>query len=282
MIKIAILGFGKVGQKVLETIQQHPLFKERFEVVALWNRTSTVFDDFDVPKQISLYHNLDNLTQNLEDIDLVVECAHPSIVKQYATQILEGSGFFISSPTAFADEVFRQHFFQQMENNPHKCYLPLGASVGIWDVIRLDQDGQLKTLRVTMKKEPDSFKIKDSTILAKLEKAQQTGTSLSLIQAPIHEINKIAPQNTNTMSIYALAAASLGFEQCQGHIIADPNLSAHLVELELVTKGGLKLNLLRDNPANRGQVTGSATFGSFLNSLYHFQEGIFHHHLTFC
>ena len=37
---MAILGFGKVGQKVWKTIQEQPLFKERFEVVALWNSST--------------------------------------------------------------------------------------------------------------------------------------------------------------------------------------------------------------------------------------------------
>ena len=282
MKKIAILGFGKVGQKVWKTIQEQPLFKERFEVVALWNRTSSVFDDFDFSKSIEVYQDLDDLVQNLKEVDLVVECSHPNIVKQYAVEILKQTNFFISSPTAFADEVFRQQFFQQMANNSNKCYLPLGASVGIWDVIRLDQDGQLKSLKVSMKKEPASFKITAPKIVAKMEEAKKATTPITLAKAPIYEINKIAPQNTNTMSIYALAAASLGFENCEGHIVADQSLDAHLVELNIETKGGLKLSLLRDNPANRGQVTGSATFGSFLNSLYHFQAGIYHNHFTFC
>ncbi len=282
MIKIAILGFGKVGQSVWKTIQEQPLFKERFEVIALWNRTSTVFEDFSFPKSVKVYQNLDTLIQHLKGINLVVECSHPSIVKQYAVEILKETNFFISSPTAFADGEFRQRFFQQMENNSYRCYLPLGASVGIWDVIRLDQDGQLKSLRVAMKKEPASFKITAPAIVAKMEEAQKTTTAVTLAKAPIHEINKIAPQNTNTMSIYALAAASLGFEKCEGHIVADQSLDAHLVELQIETKGGLKLSLLRDNPANRGQVTGSATFGSFLNSLYNYQEGIYHNHFTFC
>ena len=282
MIKIAILGFGKVGQKVLDTIQQNPLFKERFEVKALWNRTAQVFDQFEFPNQIKIYRDLEALIGNLKEIDLVVECAHPTVVKDHALEILNETNFFVSSPTAFADKTFRQRFFHQMENNHYRCYLPLGASVGVWDVIRLDQDKQLKKLKVVMKKEPDSFKINAPEIITQLEKSKKAATSITLAKALIPEINKIAPQNTNTMSIYALAAASLGFEHCEGAIIADPNLEAHIVELQVETKGGLMLTLQRNNPANRGQVTGSATFGSFLNSLYHFQGGIPHNCFTFC
>jgi len=282
MIKIAILGFGKVGQTILETVQQKTNFKKRFEVLALWNRTTQVFNQFDIPGKIKVYKSMPNLVQNLNEIDLVVECAHPEVVKQYALDILNKTDLFVSSPTAFANHNFRQKFMVQMEKNQHHCYLPLGASAGVWDVIRLDQKNQIKNLTVTMKKEPRSFKIKEPSILTKIEAAKQSEKLVVLSKGSIEKINAIAPQNTNTMSVYALAAASLGFEKCTGQIIADRNLNAHIVELVVETNGGLKLSLTRDNPSNPGQVTGSATFGSFLNSLYHYQQGIKHHYFTFC
>ena len=282
MIKIAVLGFGKVGQTVVNTIQQHPTFKARFTVVALWNRTARVFDQFDHLDEVKIYETVPELLRHPEGIDLVIECSHPSVIRAHAEAILQRTNLFVSSPTAFADREFRLRYHQQIEATQYRCYLPLGASVGVWDLIRLDQDGQLKSLSVAMKKEPNSFKIKDPSILDKLETAKRSSTPITLIKGPIDEINEIAPQNTNTMAIYALAAASLGFDKCEGQIIADRSLNAHLVELTTETKGGLKLALLRDNPANRGQVTGSATFGSFLNSLYHFREGITHNHFTFC
>lgn len=282
MIKVAILGFGKVGQTVLNTIQQNALFKERFEVVALWNRSPQVFESFDISNNIGVYSNIPELMQHPAGVDLVVECSHPNVVKEYALDILDKASLFVSSPTAFADRNFRKQYLQKMEQNEHQCYMPLGASVGVWDVIRLDKDGQLKSLSVSMKKDPDAFKIKDAEVVDKMDVARGADEPVILAKATVAEINSIAPQNTNTMSVYALAAASLGFDACEGQIVADRKLDAHLVELKLETKGGLKLTLLRDNPANRGQVTGSATFGSFLNSLYHFQSGIRHNNFNFC
>ena len=282
MIKIAVLGFGKVGQSVVQTVQQHPLFRKRFEVAALWNRTTSAFDQSTDLEGIRICESLPDLLTHLPGIDLVVECSHPSIIRQYALDILAQTDLFVSSPTAFADREFRRDFFRQIKTSPGRCYLPLGASIGVWEVIRLDRDQQLKSLRVTMKKEPDAFKVSDPAVLAKLSVARQSAEPVTLSEGLIDEINQIAPQNTNTMSIYALAASSLGFEECRGEMVADRDLDAHLVELMVETKGGLKLSLLRDNPAGKGQVTGSATFGSFLNSLYHFREGIDHGCFTFC
>lgn len=282
MIKIAILGFGNLGQTLLKRVQEEPKFQQRFEVVALWNRTTEVFDQFEIPKEIKVYASLPSLIQNLKKVDLVVECSHSSIVKKYALDILADTDLFVSSPTAFADMAFYQSYIHKMEKNEYHCYLPLGASVGIWDIIRLDQDGQLKKLSVAMKKHPTSFKIKEPIARAKMEEAIQSSKPITIAKAPIAQINTIAPQNTNTMAIYALAAASLGFTKCEGQIIADRNLAAHLVELNVETQGGLKLTFTRDNPAGHGHVTGSATFGSFLNSLYHYREGIRHNCFIFC
>lgn len=281
MIKIAILGFGKVGQTLLKKIQEDADFGKRFELAALWNRNSEVFEEFDV-EGIKIYQDLEDLVQNLDGIDLVVECAHPSILIEHGPKILQRTSLFISSPTALADQDFREKIIAAMKMGQGQCYLPLGASVGVWDVIRLDQNQQIKSLSVSMAKHPDSFKIKEAPLVEKLEHARQHSGSFDIMVDEIAAINRIAPQNTNTMAIYALAAAELGFSACKGRIIADRDLNSHIVSLEVETKGGLKLRFERDNPAGHGAVTGSATFNSFLSSLYHYESGIRHNGFTFC
>jgi hypothetical protein len=84
------------------------------------------------------------------------------------------------------------------------------------------------------------------------------------------------------LSIYAMASPSLGFTNCQGTIIADRKLEAHIVECEVETTLGLKLHFTRYNPAKKDAVTGSATFSSFLNSLLYYKKGIAHRGVVFC
>ncbi len=282
MIKIALLGFGKVGQMLLETIRNNPNFKDHFKIVAIWNRSYAVFDQFDISQEMKIYKDIDNLLGSLGDIDLVVECAHPNVVVEYGVKILSHTNLFISSPSAFADEDLRMEVQQSAVKNKHQCYLPLGASIGLWDVIRLDQAGQLKSLAVSMKKYPSSFKINHQETRRRMEMAEEKSGEVIIAEDNITEINKIAPQNTNTMAIYALAAASLGFSKCRGRLIADRDTTSHTVQLNATTIGGLKLSLTRDNPARHGAVTGSATFTSFLNSLFYYKEGISHNNFIFC
>lgn len=280
--KVAILGFGKVGQTLLNNIDKEPSFVEKFEVHSIWNRSHTIFNDKKIPEGILIYKEIEDLIADLSNVDIVVECAHSNVLLNYGLKIMEQCHLFISSPTAFANEVFRSNMEVQIAKGTFNCYLPLGASVGVWDLIRLDQIGLLKNLTVTMSKHPSAFKIKDEGTLKKLEEALNQEGEVEIAYGKIAQINELAPQNTNTMSVYAMAASDLGFDKCFGRLIANTELDSHIVDCKIETNSGLTYRLVRDNPAQHGAVTGSATFGSFLNSLKHFDKGIKHGSFTFC
>ena len=281
-MKIAILGFGKLGQTILQKVENDADWAAQFQVGWLWNRSPEAFDGISIPSGTRVCSTIEELLSDIEDIDLVIEAAHPSVIHSYGEQILAHTDLFISSPTAFSTPGFHATIVEALSRDGHYCYLPLGASIGVWDVIRLDQNGQLKSLTVTMKKHPDSFRISAPEVVARLEKARQTMGEVEAFSGTVGELNPIAPQNTNTMSIYALAAQSLGFDGCKGRIVADKDLPAHIVHLQVETTLGLTLDLERYNPASHNAVTGSATFSSFLNSVLNHQKGIEHNHFVFC
>lgn len=282
MINVAILGLGKVGQSLLEAIEGDPALKNRMNITGLWNRSPEVFQDIRVSSGIRVYSQMDALISDLSGIDLVVECAHPSVMRTYASTILQKADFFISSPTAFADAGFLQAIRNRQNRSAHNCYLGLGASLGVWDIIRLDQGQQLKSLVVEMKKHPDSFKLPDPEMQTRLQASRETEGDHLLADGTIAEINRLAPQNTNTMSIYALAASTLGFSNCKARITANRNMDTHLVHCSVETHKGLRLDFKRDNPAGHGQVTGSATFHSFLTSVTQTASGVRHGGFVFC
>lgn len=281
-MNVAILGFGNLGQTLLKYMQDDLAFSQQFQVKALWNRSHAVFQKANIPSDIRVYKELDELLKNLSEIDLVIESAHPSVLHQYGLEIVKHSALFVSSPTAFANQAFYKNMFKELDQGGYKCYVSLGASIGAWDVIRLDRDGQLKQLHIDMIKHPDSFKISDATALEMLERARVIDEQVVVAEGNIVKMNTLAPQNTNTMSIYALIASKLGFERCSGRIVADRRLEAHIVRCKVETQSGLKLILDRDNPAGHGMVTGSATFNSFLGSVLYHASGISHNGFVFC
>ena len=282
MTDIAILGFGKLGQTLVENIQHHPDWQGKYRVRFLWNRTNSVFQDAHLPEGVEICNDIEDIMLHLSELGLVVECSHPSVVHAYGLKILEHTDLFVSSPTAFSKPGFYESTLEVLKASAKRCYVPVGASVGLWDVIRLDQNNQLASIQVKMKKHPLSFRITDPQAVAKLEASKTQDGAVEVLSADVAAVNAIAPQNTNTMSIYAIASPSLGFTKCRGTIIADRNLEAHIVDCEVETTLGLKLHFTRYNPAKKDAVTGSATFSSFLNSLLFYKKGIAHRGFVFC
>ena len=74
--RIGIVGYGHLGQFLTQAILNH----EDMELAFVWNRTKTVFEEENLlPKHLIL--------DKLEDCgktqpDLIVEVAHPIVVKQ--------------------------------------------------------------------------------------------------------------------------------------------------------------------------------------------------------
>lgn len=282
MINVAILGVGKVGQSLLEAFEKSTELKNRFSVTDMWNRSPEVFQDFELPANAKIHPSVEGLLDNLSTIDLVIECSHPSVVRQYGAAVLKETNLFVSSPTAFAEPDFLEEIRAQLRNSDQNCYIGLGASLGVWDIIRLDRDHQIKSLVVEMRKHPDSFKLPGQKEQELQQMARERDGDHVLASGTVGQINALAPQNTNTMSAYALAASGLGFSGCKGKITANRDLDSHLVLCTVETEAGLKLSFVRDNPAGHGQVTGSATFSSFLSSVIDHASGIRHGGFVFC
>lgn len=280
--KIAILGFGKLGKALFQKIQTDADWQKEFHASHVWNRSAMAFQGWKIPNTTKICSDITDLLSDLSEIDLVVECAHPSVLHQWGRSILAQSDLFVSSPTAFSNSTFYENALRLLQVKQSICYVPLGASVGAWDVIRLDQNGQLKDLLIEMRKHPQSFRIHEQAAVKRLELAMNVDEEVEISAGSVGEINQIAPQNTNTMSIYALIAKDLGFSGCQGRILADRNLPAHIVTCSIETTLGLTLQLERYNPANHQAVTGKATFSSFFNSLLNHTAGIPHNNFVFC
>jgi aspartate dehydrogenase len=132
------------------------------------------------------------------------------------------------------------------------------------------------SLKITMKKYPTSLKV-ESILMEKLKKyiedSNQTNEFI-LYEGPVRDLCPLAPNNVNTIACAALAAHNLGFDGVYARLIADKNLkNAHIIDIEVT--GPIKSNkeemfqvhTTRYNPANPGEVTGAATYSSFLSSL---------------
>jgi aspartate dehydrogenase len=155
----------------------------------------------------------------------------------------------------------------------HGIYIPSGALWGARDIQNMASRGNLCGLTVTMKKAPHHLKLLPplSDALTEIVASGAKGESV-LYDGPVRGLAPLAPNNTNTMAAAALAAHNLGMDGTRGRLIADPDLEAHIVEVEVEGAGKpgappFRCVTRRFNPAESGAVTGDATYASFMSSI---------------
>ncbi|XP_070355001.1 aspartate dehydrogenase domain-containing protein isoform X7 [Equus asinus] len=234
------------------------------ELVFVWNRDPARMAG-SVPPSLQL--------QNLAAVgerhpDLVVEVAHPKIIHESGAQILRYANLLVGSPSALADPATEQQLLEASRRWDHAVFVARGALWGTEDIARLDAAGGLQSLRVTMATHPDGFRLEGA-----LAAAHSTGPRTVLYEGPVRGLCPFAPRNSNTMAAAALAAPSLGFDRVIGVLVADLSLTdTHVVDVELSGPPGptgrsFAVHTHRENPAEPGAVTGSATVTAFWHSL---------------
>ncbi len=98
--------------------------------------------------------NFDDLVDN---VDLVLECASPTSVKQLAPKVLKkGKDMIVMSIGAFMDTEFYDEVLKIAKDNGAKIHLPSGAVVGL-DGIKAVAKFGLKEVSLVTRKSPKSL-----------------------------------------------------------------------------------------------------------------------------
>jgi predicted dinucleotide-utilizing enzyme len=274
-LRIGILGFGHLGQFIYKHFQN----ERDFELIFIWNRSKDIFSNYD--KELNQELIVATVEEGLQrSPDLVIEVAHPDIIQTYAEKILDVSDLFIGSPTALAHASLEAALRKKTIESGHVIYIGTGAFWGAEDIAKMNERNTLRSLSITMKKHPNSYKLNEplrSKLIEEREKLGNQHGEIVIYSGPVRELCRLAPNNVNTMAVGATIASNLGFDGVQGCLIADTLLDdRHIVEIELTgpetTIGenkqlGFHLKTIRTNPAELGAVTGTATLLSFVSSI---------------
>ena len=279
-LRIGLLGFGHLGQFIHEHWQKEAVqSKHDFELVFIWNRTKDIFANYDHPLRQELI--VSTIEEGLQrQPELVVEVAHPDIVERYAEQILDVCDLFIGSPTALAHAPLEALLRRKSATSGRAIYIGAGAFWGAEDIVKMNERNTLRSLTITMKKHPDSFKLNEplhSKLVDERKKLGDQQSEILVYAGPVRDLCRWAPNNVNTMAIGATVASHLGFDGVQGRLIADASLiDRHVVEIELTGPTTtiddqniveFHVKTTRTNPAPVGVVTGTATLLSFISSI---------------
>jgi predicted dinucleotide-utilizing enzyme len=212
--------------------------------------------------------------------DLVIEVAHPDVIKTYAEQILDVCDLFIGSPSALAYAPLEAKLRKKSSESGQVIYIASGAFWGAEDILKMSERDLVRSLTITMRKHPDSFKLNEplrSKLTHERAKGGDNNGEIVIYSGPVRELCRLSPNNVNTMAVGAIAADHLGFDGVQGRLIADSSLTdRHIVEIELSgpettidnkKQATFYLKTIRINPAEIGFLTGTATLLSFVSSI---------------
>ena len=263
MKRVGIVGYGKLGKYLTRKLLEDDNVRKSHELCFVWNRNSAAIDD-SIPKE-KILKELSNFTEY--NADLIVEVAHPQITKHFGAKFIQQADYMVGSPTVFADAPFERKFRDAIEAEAnHGVYLPRGAMPAIEEVIRLEKSGLVAAASITMKKHPDSLKYSGDLDTPLDQLLDET----ILYRGPLRQLCRNAPNNVNTMAVFALAS-KIGFDDVEAILVADPSLDYHVIEIEIFGPSNagkrFQLDIQRVSPAGAGAITSEATLSSFLDSM---------------
>ncbi|KAF4671316.1 hypothetical protein FOZ61_003250 [Perkinsus olseni] len=270
-----------------ETAVQQPWAECRFlveeirrsselELAFVWNRSyekvEAAIRDGRVPAECAL-RDLGYFADTQPD--LIAEVCHPDVAREWCCTFLSSADVYIGSPTAFADEVFEQAVRTTTVEKGRSVYISVGALWGAEDIRRMDAQGKLRGLTVTMKKHPESLKLTGSLMnkmASLMDGRQNPSEDVVIYEGDVRPLCPLAPNNVNTMACAAIAAPSLGFSRVRARLVANSSLiDRHIVaidvdgpfdnELGCAFKVGAESQLFAQKPVaselDSGQVTHS-------------------------
>ncbi|KAK2714053.1 hypothetical protein QYM36_008596 [Artemia franciscana] len=221
-MKIGILGFGHIGQYLYEHLSKN----QDYQIVFVWNRTKEKI--ICVPQELIL-DDIDAVSE--QDVELIIEVAHPDITKTFGEKFLDNCSYFIGSPTALANAETYKRLKTASERSGNPVYVPCGALWGAEDIARMARAGTLKGLEITMKKHPSSFKLEGD--LKHINDEVKEGSKV-LYEGSIRDLCPLAPNNVNTMAAAAIAAGDLGFDAI-GRLVSDSRYALLKTEMYIVS-----------------------------------------------
>ncbi len=220
--RIGVAGYGYIGRHLCQMIQEHPEWG--LELAFVWNR--------DPSKLTGLRPGL-----ALEDLaqlgsrwpDLVVECAHPAVSRQFGEAILQTADYLPLSVNAMADAELEARLVAAAQASGHRIFIPHGALIGLDNLVEVRE--MWEEVTITFRKHPNNIDFAESGMDG------STITQPTIVyDGPVRGIAQKFPRNVNTMTTCALA--TVGLDRCRAVLEADPSLQVAIAEVRAVGKDG--------------------------------------------
>jgi len=222
MLKIALIGYGAIGQAVLQILKA-PERANEIEVVGILVRPGHAAKVTGC--QVPVFEHLNDVLACRPDI--VAETATQSAAEEYGEAVLEaGCDFLITSSGALTNESFFERLRAKADENGHRILIPAGAVGGI-DALAAMRIAGLSRVTYRSRKPPAAWRgsaAEDCIPLAALSQAE------TFFRGTARDAARKFPKNANVAATVALAG--LGMDRTHVELVADPGVSCNIHEVE--------------------------------------------------
>lgn len=247
-MKIGLIGAGAIANFLLEKIYHNPY--ENMEITSVYVRNKEKYRSLE-NGGVTLYTDLETFLDS--EIDIVVEAANISAVKNLLPTILKKKDVVLISIGALAEEEFLKEIEQIVHEYKNKIYLPSGAIGGLDLLQNAHALGTVESVTLTTRKPAYSLINEE----VNEEKVIFEGIAADAI--------KKFPKNVNVSIVLSLAG--LGVEKTKMKLIADPHIEKNIHEIEIIGDFGTATFSIMNNPLPENPKTSYLAAMSILGTL---------------
>ena len=257
MHKLAIIGCGAIGAAVLEGLHGDEALAVTAAVAPPEGQAAARAIAARWAPQAAVVDRLDGLTP-----DLVVECAGHGAIEQHVLPALaRGIPCVVVSIGAFAAPGLAERIEDAARRGGTQVQLLSGAIGGI-DALAAARIGGLDEVVYTGRKPPRAWKGTPAEALCDLDALRDAKT---IFAGSAREAARLYPKNANVAA--TLSLAGLGLDRTEVRLLADPEVSENVHQVDARGAFGSLSLTMRGKPLAANPKTSALTVYSVLRAL---------------
>ncbi|MEM1723509.1 MAG: aspartate dehydrogenase [Candidatus Jordarchaeales archaeon] len=226
-MNVAIIGCGVIGSTLAKAIDEGRAGSVKLIYLFDVNREKAVKLASSLKGKPKVAESVNEILSD-RSVDLVIEAAAPSAVKEYGEKILlSGKNLMVMSVGAFSDQDFYEKILRIVRERNVHVYIPSGAVSGI-DAIKAASMESIERVELVTRKPPAAFKGN--------EYVKQKGVDLDKLKEPLvlfegtaREAARLFPKGMNVALTISLAG--IGADKTKVKVVADPTIKKNVHEI---------------------------------------------------
>lgn len=226
VLRVGVIGCGAIGTEICKAINEDKRMALKLLIDRNPGRIERLCSDLNVKPIIK--HDSSGFEDIVKDVDLVIECASQSAVREFIIPALKkGKEVMILSVGALIDPEFFGEMRKIASEKGCKVYIPPGAIAGL-DGLRSARIGEIYAIRLTTRKPPSGFEGNEYVERKDID-LRSLKREKVLFRGDVEDAVKHFPENVNVAA--SLSIASQMKEAVT--IVADPGVEENIHEIEV-------------------------------------------------